>query len=254
MGARPQAVVMALSAPGSCEAETLEGIGRGLAQRCGRHDVSVVGGDLGAADELSLTVTALGSLPEGQPPIRRSGARDGDVLAIGSTQLGRSAGGLAWVLSGARIGQELPAGVADLIAWHQAPDPDLTLGWTRAPGTATAMLDLSDGLVRDGTRLAQASGAVADLDPSVLAADVAALEPVATALDARGDARSAHELAWSWVLHGGEEHAMLATFPPDRLPEGFRRIGRIRAPEARENPRVLLGGELVPVGGFDHFA
>ena len=176
----------------------------------------------------------------------RSGARAGDVLAIGTERLGRSGAGLAWILAG----RAADARAREIVAWHNAPDPDLALGWAGAreeDGTAiaTAMLDVSDGLVRDAGRIAHASRVVIDLDHGALVPDAKALADAARALDAD---------AWEWVLHGGEEHAMLATFPTDRVPTGFRRIGAVRALPAGETPRVLLDGAAITHEGFDHFA
>lgn len=236
MGAQPRAVVVALNAPESTDLAVLEGISRGLAQRCGRHGASVVGGDLGRSEQLTITVTAVGALDGEAPAVQRSGARPGDVLAIGAAQLGRSAAGLAQLLAGDHAGQHVP--------WHNAPDPDLALGWG-AGRTAHAMMDLSDGLVRDGTRLAQASGVLLDLDREALAADAAALDPAAAQLGAD---------AWEWVLHGGEEHAMLAAFAPGSVPDGFRAIGTVRERPAAATPAVLLDGAEIPGEGWDHFA
>lgn len=246
MGAHPVALVVSVSAPGSTEVAFLEDLSAGLAARAERDGASVVGGDLGAADALSVTVTALGQLREGQAPILRSGARAGDVLAVGSPSLGRSAAGLAWILAE----RDRETGARDLVAWHDAPDPDLSLGWTaarRADGTAiaTAMLDISDGLVRDGRRLATASGVTIDLERDVLAHDVAQLADAGAALGAD---------PWTWVLHGGEEHAMLATFPADEVPPGFRRIGTCGALADGAGAEVLLDGGRIEGAGFDHFA
>lgn len=238
MGARPAAVVVALGAPETTDLAVLEGISQGLAARCARYGASVVGGDLGRSEQLTITVTAVGALEEGQEPVRRSGARPGDVLAVGAQRLGRSAAGLAQLLAGDVAGEH--------VAWHDAPDPDLSLGWG-AGRCAHAMMDLSDGLVRDGSRLAAASGVLLDLDASVLADDVGDLAPAAAALGAD---------AWPWVLHGGEEHALLAAFAPGEVPEGFRPIGAVRARDGDgpgpEVP-VLLDGRTVPGEGFDHF-
>lgn len=262
MGARPQAVVVSVSAPRETPAELLEGISRGLAERCAREGVSVVGGDLGAADALSITVTAVGALPEGQAPVRRDGARPDQVLALGSPLIGRSAAGLALVLAGE--GEALAGDRGDdgddgddgsrspdvtpaaLVAWHDAPDPDLSLGWTACPGRARAMLDVSDGLARDGGRIARASGVVLDLDRAVLAADADALAPAADLLTERAD-------PWQWVLGGGEEHALLAAFEEGEIPAGFRRIGRVRALAPGEEPGVVLDGTVLADLGFDHF-
>lgn len=247
MGARPEALVVAVSAPASTRTEVLEEISAALAARAARDGAVVVGGDLGTGPVLSVTVTALGSLPDGTVPIERSGARPDDVLAIGAPVLGRSGAGLAWILTG-RADDPV---AADAVAWHDAPDPDLALGWTaarRPDGTpvATAMLDVSDGLVRDGGRLARASGVVLDLDAGSLTRDAEALEPLAEPLGAD---------PWAWVLHGGEEHAMLATFPSGTVPDGFRRIGTVREAAGHKAPGlVLLDGAPVRGEGFDHFA
>ena len=103
------------------------------------------------------------------------------------------------------------------------------------------MLDVSDGLLRDGGRIARASGVVLELDPEALAADVA---EVAGAV---GD-----EAAWDCVLAGGEEHSLLATFPGE-VPAGWRVIGSVRAPRADEVPGILIEGHRPRHLGWDHF-
>lgn len=242
MGARPSAVVIALSCPETTPAADVEAIMAGLAERCGRWGASVVGGDLGRADVISLTVTAVGSLLEHQDPVTRSGARPGDVIAVASELLGRSAAGLAAILSGHADDPDL----APWVAWHDAPDPDLALGWT-AGRTAHAMLDVSDGLLRDAGRLARASHVLIDLDPAALAADARALEPAAAALGAVTGTRIE---AMQWVLTSGEEHALLAAFPPDAVPAGFRVIGSV----CEGDGTVRVGGlDVHGPTGFDHF-
>lgn len=255
MGARPLALVVAISAPAETPADLFEQLTIGVADRAEADGARVVGGDLGRAQQLTVTITAVGTLEGNDAAVLRSGARPGDVLAVGSPQLGRSAAGLALVLAGAvgvhAEGADAPqvtlTGVrdpaaAELVAWHNAPAPDLELGWTSGR-RAHAMMDLSDGLVRDGGRLAAASDVTIDLASATLDADVRALTPLADEL--RAD-------PWQWVLHGGEEHAMLATFAPDTVPPGFRPIGRI-LPGPPEGPGVLLDGTRIEGAGFDHF-
>ena len=103
------------------------------------------------------------------------------------------------------------------------------------------MLDVSDGLLRDGARLAGASGVRLDLDPAALHADV---ERLGAGL---GDLSEALEC----VLAGGEEHSLLATFPPSAadLPIGWRLIGRVS-----EGSGVTLDGHPQRPRGWDHFA
>lgn len=255
MGGRPVALVAALSAPGSTPASTFEQLTIGLAHRAEADGARIVGGDLGRAQQLTVTVTAVGALEEDQPAVLRSGARPGDVLAIGAERLGRSAAGLALVLGGrVLVDDSDPAhpdiqldGIqdpiaADLVAWHDAPDPELSLGWT-AGRSAHAMMDLSDGLVRDGGRMAAASQVAVDLDGGALAPDVRALAPLAAELGAD---------PWQWVLHGAEEHAMLAAFAPGQVPPEFREIGRLRTQQA-PGRAVTLDGRTIAGKGFDHF-
>lgn len=251
MGADPHALVVSLSAPASTPAETLEEISRALAERAAAEGASLVGGDLGRAEQLVVTVTALGSLPEDVPAVTRAGARPGDILTIGTECLGRSAAGLALVLGG-RVALHDETVVLDgittpgadaLVRHHNAPEADLSLG--RGSGrTATAMMDLSDGLVRDGGRIATASSVHLDLDAAALRSDVEQLTALATELGAD---------PWQWVLHGAEEHALLATFSPGAVPAGFRPIGRVLAPRDGA-PAVTRDGAPIAGEGFDHFA
>src|SRR5699024_11574970 len=109
-------------------------------------------------------------------------------------------------------------GVAEALAAFRRPQPPVAAGARAAVCGATAMMDVSDGLLRDAGRMARASGVHLDLDPDALAEDVAALAAVA-------EQRGADPLAW--VLTGGADHGLLATFPAGApLPAPFREIGR----------------------------
>ncbi len=250
MGARPTALVVALVVPPDVTPDWLADLAAGFAEACG--DVGVVGGDLSAGTELSVAVTALGDL-EGRAPVRRDGARPGDVLAHAGT-LGRSAAGLAALaagLAGTDGGQGAAAesgtdAIADAVRGYLRPHSPLEAGVAAALAGATAMLDVSDGLLRDAQRLARASGVAIDVaEPAeAFAADLVALGPVAEALgtDPAG-----------WVLTGGEDHGLLATFPSGvALPPSFRAVGRVLAGP----PGAVTVGGVVPSGplGWDHFA
>jgi thiamine-monophosphate kinase len=104
------------------------------------------------------------------------------------------------------------------------------------------MLDISDGLLRDGGRMARASGVVIEIDPAAVAVDVEALTEALGA-----------EAARDCVLSGGEEHSLLATFPAGEVAAGWRVIGTVRAPGPGEAPRILVGGVVVTHTGWDHF-
>src|SRR5690606_28267900 len=138
MGARPLALVVALSAPAGTDPSVFEELSAGLAERAAADGAMIVGGDLGRADRLTLAVTAMGAMAPGDAPVLRSGARPGDVLTIGTVRLGRSAAGLALVLGGKvhvdAAGSISLEGIttpdaAGLVRHHDAPEVDLSLGW-----------------------------------------------------------------------------------------------------------------------------
>jgi thiamine-monophosphate kinase len=110
------------------------------------------------------------------------------------------------------------------------------------------MLDVSDGLLRDLGRVAHASGVAVDLDGAALGA--AYLEPLRSAAD-----RLAAD-PWQWLLGGGEDHPLAATFPPSTpLPSGFVRVGAVLAAvNAPSGSAVLLDGAVPALSrGWDHF-
>jgi thiamine-monophosphate kinase len=243
MGARPTGLVVALVVPGDVPVAWVEGLARGLAAACGTVGAGVVGGDLSGGDAVVVAVTVHGDLG-GAAPVLRSGARPGDVVALAGT-VGRSAAGLALLAAGR------PDVDPDAVAVHRRPQPPLAAGPAAARGGASAMLDVSDGLLRDAGRVARASGVVLDLvdpaDAHGLAGDLAAVAGAADALGA--DPRA-------WVLSGGEDHGLLATFLPGPLPAGFRRIGTVRAAgDGGAAGDVLVAGAAPGAGsaGWDHF-
>ncbi|ARU50284.1 thiamine-monophosphate kinase [Cellulosimicrobium cellulans] len=261
MGARPAALVVSLVMPGDLPVDWVTGLARGLADACAPLGAAVVGGDLSGGDQVVVAVTVHGDL-EGREPVLRSGAREGDVVALAGS-LGRSAAGLAL----------LDADRADLddtlVLAHLRPDPPLAAGPVAADAGATAMMDVSDGLLRDAGRMARASGVVVDLELAALRADRDRLRAVAAALDgAREDAASGDgdaatdgdagadvgDLAEGWVLSGGEDHALLATFPADAdLPDAFRAIGTVRTVDG-DGAGVRVDGRVAHrATGWDHF-
>lgn len=235
MGATPTAVVVALAVPGDLPVAWVEGLARGLAAVCAPLGVGVVGGDLSGSPVVVVSVAAHGDLG-GRAPVLRSGAGVGDVVAHAGV-LGLSGAGLA--LLGAGREEVDPAAVAR----HLRPTSPLAAGPAAAAAGATAMMDVSDGLLRDGARLATASGVVLDLDGDALAADIERLTAAADAVGAR---------PLDWVLGGGEDHGLLATFPAGvPLPPPFRAIGRVVA----GGPGAVLvdGREPDAPRGWDHF-
>jgi thiamine-monophosphate kinase len=232
MGARPTALLVGVACPPDTPTAWLEGVALGLAAECRPMGAAVVGGDTVAAapgsDAVVLSVTALGDL-DGRAPVLRSGARAGDVLAL--------AGRLGWAACGLAVLRRGFTSPLAAVAAHRRPTPPYAAGPAAAAAGATAMCDVSDGLLADAAHLARASGVDVDVDRAALVR--ATLEPdgplqqVASALG--GD-------PLAWVLTGGEDHALLATFPAGvALPDGWTAIGVVRA--ARQNPAVYVSGE-----------
>lgn len=235
MGATSTAILVSLVAGPETSLDWAVEFARALGEQASAAGVTVAGGDLSsaAAGVLMVSVTALGDLG-GRAPVLRRGARPGDVLAV-CGHLGRSAAGLALLQDGADPRSQPPGIRSWCVEHHLRPHAPLPQGPLAADAGASSMIDLSDGLLRDGHRIAEASGVRLALSVSGLHEDRAALEPVL------GDA------AWECVLAGGEEHSLLATFPGE-VPDGWRTIGVVEAGEG-----VTLDGAVQPARGWDHF-
>jgi thiamine-monophosphate kinase len=240
MGAVPTALLVGLACPATTPVDVLAGLADGLWAEAGGAGVGVVGGDVTASATLVLAVTALGSL-EGRPPVTRAGARPGDVVAL-CGRVGWAAAGLAVLARGFRS----PVAV---VGAHRAPEPPYAAGPVAAAAGATAMIDVSDGLLADLGQVARASKVVVDVRS-------AALEVPARLVDV-GAALGIDPM--DWLLTGGEDHALAATFPPEAaLPDGWVRIGTVDAADASgvEAGAVLVDGQVYAGGapGWVHFA
>ncbi|MGD9607225.1 MAG: thiamine-phosphate kinase [Leucobacter sp.] len=246
MGARPTALTVSLACPAETPVGLLEEIARGLDEACRElaPGCGVVGGDLGRAPALIAAVTAMGDL-EGRRPVQRSGAGIGDSVAYAG-DLGLAGLGLSLLFGEAaepdgtahsRTLDGLRARHPAALRAQLAPRPPVGLGVLAAEAGATAMLDVSDGLSIDAARLARASGATVDLDAGLLAGGFGSQGSERIALDA--------------MLFGGEDHGLLAAFPPGaRLPDGFVAVGSIRQ---RGEADLTLGGEALTPRGWDPF-
>jgi thiamine-monophosphate kinase len=260
MGARPSALLVAIAAPAGTRVADLEALADGLREGCRLQapGCGVVGGDLSVSDALAITVTATGDL-EGREPVLRSGARPGDVIAVAGT-LGMAAAGVALLFAHARSGADpIPdAGLAralraahpDAVEAQLSPVAPLGAGADAARAGATAMLDVSDGLLLDLARMARASGAGIDLASAALAEDARRVAAAHPSLPPR---------ALDLVLTGGEDHALVAAFPPGApVPAPFRAIGMVVAAGA-DGPAVTVdgapyAGPRTPLGGWDPYA
>ena len=235
MGARPLALLVGLAAPADLDLAWAEELAEGLAAECAPLGATVVGGDVVSSDVLVVSVTALGDL-EGRAPVTRAGARIGDVVAVAGS-LGRAAGGLAVL----RRGFRQPRALVDA---HRVPSPPYALGIAAARAGASSMVDVSDGLLADLGHVAAASGVAIELATASLVPDDD-LVSIAGAMGAD---------AQQWVLTGGDDHALVATFAGDGpMPEGFRVIGTVVDP-GPDGPAVYVDGMLPQGdGGHEHF-
>jgi thiamine-monophosphate kinase len=258
MGAEPAALLVALAAPPELPVSWARELAEGLAAECARAGASVIGGDTARAGSVLLAVTGLGDLG-GRKPVLRSGARPGDVVAVAGP-LGHAAAGLALLTAGL-TGDPL-------VREHLRPAPPYDAGPEAAVLGATALIDVSDGLLADLGHVADASGVQIRLvsgglrpERELLAAARKISERTGSPSRPAPTTTPADALAQEWVLTGGEDHSLVATFPPGtRLPPRWRVIGEAGPYEA--DPGEAGPGRGVVVDGqprsgdpgWDHFA
>jgi thiamine-monophosphate kinase len=216
MGAQATAFVVAFGAPADTATSQVLELADGMWHEARLFGAGIVGGDLVSAPQWVISVTALGDL-DGREPVLRSGARPGETVAVAG-ELGRSAAGFALWNSEIRDFDVLRRR-------HLVPEPPYGQGRVAA---ATAMTDVSDGLLADLGHIAEASDVGVDVLTAALTADQDAVAAAAGVVGAD---------ALDWVLGGGEDHALVATFPGSP-PEGWRVIGRV----LDGPPRVLVDG------------
>lgn len=234
MGARPTAVLLALGLPETAVRARVLATVRGLAAAADAAGATLVGGNLSRAPGYSLTVTAVGAT---KGAVLRDGARCGDTVYV-TGPLGGAAAGLAALQQGRR------SGVA-VRRWREPPDRTRLGVAIARGGLASAMIDLSDGLVADLGHVAERSGVAVELDVD--------------ALPLGAPKRTATERARRLALDGGEDYELAMTVSPAKR-RAFERacsryqttataVGRVvaGAPGVRAADGTLLGG------GFRHF-
>jgi thiamine-monophosphate kinase len=240
MGADPTALLVGLAVPGDESAAWAQDLVSGVARECSAAGATVAGGDLTSADTVMIAITALGTLA-GRAPVTRAGARPGDVLAVTGV-LGHSAAGLALLAAGLTE-------PASLIAAHRWPHPPYPAGPQAATLGATAMIDISDGLVADLGHVARASGVQIDIDTSRLPRPQVLTEAASVLTGAGISGGPPGPL--EWVLTGGEDHALAATFPPGTaLPPAWTVAGLVGSGRG-----ILVDGRVFAGrGGWGHFS
>ncbi|MBA0045224.1 thiamine-phosphate kinase [Mycobacterium sp. NPDC050853] len=235
MGGRVTAFVIAVGAPAETAVSFLERLNQGAWAEAARVQASIAGGDLVASRDLVISVTVLGDL-QGRAPVTRSGATAGETVAACGA-LGTSAAGL-------RLWQEGIDEFPELRQVHLVPSPPYGQGRVAALAGATAMTDISDGLLADMGHIAEASGVRIDLRSADLKPYLVPVAGAARLLDAD---------PWDWVLVGGENHALVATFP-GAVPAGWTAIGEVFSGNPGENTVTVDGAAWTKPMGWDSFA
>jgi thiamine-monophosphate kinase len=225
MGARPAWALVTFCLPPDTD---LDRLGRGVAEASAAWSCPVVGGDLTTAAQLMVSVSVVGALEGGEPPVVRAGASPGDTLVV-TGPLGASAAGL----------RLLRAGIAEgpLVDAHRRPAARLVEGAVARRAGALAMMDVSDGLAIDLHRLADASGVGVVVD-DVPVAPGASLEE---------------------ALGGGEDYELIVAVadPGARDLAGAFAAAGLRPPlvigRCVEDPAVRrLGDDRLPRLGWQH--
>jgi thiamine-monophosphate kinase len=237
-GAAPRAALLSLCIGDEDWDEAFLG---GIEAACESYGLNLIGGDTIALPEGAprvLGLTAIGKAGERVPS--RSGGRAGDILWIVGT-LGDGAAGLDLL-------RQDPDSTGALVDQYRRPVPLLAAGQVLAR-EANATMDVSDGLLIDLQRLAEASGCAAEVDLDAL--------PLSRAFIAeRGQDRRARLFAAT----GGDDYALLAALPEDFDPLGLplpsdstiAAVGRLA-----EGSGITLRDAAGPVGlpermGYEH--
>jgi thiamine-monophosphate kinase len=231
MGATPTALLVALCAPPDLEVAWVDGLTDGLAAEAALVGAAVVGGDISASPTLTIAVTALGDLA-GAAPVTRAGARPGDLVAMAG-RIGYAAAGFTVLSRGFRSPKLLVDAYRRPLVPYRAGPGAAALG-------ATAMIDVSDGLLADLGHVAAASGVAIDVRRDAFALP----DQLRNAAEALGVD------PYDWILGGGDDHPLVASFPAGTLlPDDWQIIG-----EAYAGSGVTVDGKPYHgPAGWDHF-
>ncbi|HEV3153453.1 MAG TPA: thiamine-phosphate kinase [Candidatus Baltobacteraceae bacterium] len=249
MSARPVLATVALTVPETLGLEEILELYEGMLALAGRHRCVIAGGDTSLGETLSLAITAIG---EARPAHvkGRGGARPGDVAAV-TGRLGASRAGLLISGDPGLVSGDLRD---EALAAHRTPQPRIEEGrWLGASNYVRAMMDVSDGLSTDLTRMCAASCCGA----TVSAANV----PVASSASALAGLRG--EAAVDFALAGGEDFELLAAIDArafnhlsNRFQKRFGRplfaVGRFTEGSGLRLRNGEFEKPLEPLG-YDHF-
>ena len=252
MGGIPRYALISLAISRSTMKIWLKEFYAGVSALARRFAVTVVGGDTAIVNgATTVDVTVVGEAPKGKA-ILRSGARPGDQIFV-SGRLGLSALGLQTIQAGA--GRLTAAGTSsklpDALRAHFYPEPRCKLGrFLSENKLASALIDLSDGLSTDLTRLCAASHVGAIIKAGRI--------PVPSQ-GSRGNL--SNDDALNLALNGGEDYELLFAVRPrnvTKLPREFLGVPLNHIGEVRPGKKIRLsvpGGKEVPLkpAGYDHF-
>lgn len=226
-GAWPVALLWSLTLPPELSESDLSALSAGFAARCAQFDASLLGGNICVRPgPLELHVSALGAPLSARGPIGRSGASVGDGVYVTGALGSRALGYL----------EPSPARRALRHKWRpHLPEARALCQW----GQVSAMMDISDGLLIDLSRLTEASGLGAQLDSHLIP-----LAPEAIAL-----AHSPKELLEA-ALSGGEDYVLLFTSPYEPPPA----LGCVRVGTTTRALGLWVDGVLSEPRGYLHGA
>ena len=230
MGATPKYLLVGAAISEVNNSEVITELAQGIRSVADKFEVSVIGGDLSKSEKMSLSITALGEIAKG--PLTRSGASAGDLIYL-SALPGLSAAGLAIL----ERGLDRPKYVVQA---HLNPK---LVAPIKLIEVASAMSDISDGLVSDARNIARASKVDLNFDTS--------------ALEASPDFKDLGELAtelgvdvYDWIFSGGEDHFFIATVPEKYADKNLGiQVGKVVAGSGL----ITIDGVQTQRAGYQHF-
>jgi thiamine-monophosphate kinase len=244
MGGTPRCFLLSLALPVTLTARWLDSFLLGLGRASRKFRCVLAGGDTTTQDKISISVAVVGDVRVGRA-LLRSGARKGDIVYVSGT-LGEAEVGLRSVLRG----KGLARNNAPCLTKHLYPEPRLELGrWLAEKKIATAMMDLSDGLSTDLTRLCTSSGVGARIESELFSA---------VCVTPSGNRKREDSL--QLALNGGEDYELLFTAPPGKLPKSPWKFKTVRVSPIGVitlGSKVVydIGGRILPLRphGWDPF-
>jgi len=251
MGGEPRYFLLSLALPETHTGKWLGGFLRGLARAEKRLDCHLAGGDTTRNHKILINVTVIGDVPAGRA-VLRAGAKPGDLIFV-SGRLGEAELGLRSLRSGRRV---MRGNSSRWVKKHLYPEPRLALGrWLAGKRLATAMMDLSDGLSTDLTRLCAASRVGARI----------AIDKIPKVELPKKKGRTVLGLTdlglTELALHGGDDYELLFTVRPKQagaIPSSFQGLPLSCIGEITRERQLMLTGpegleEQLVARGWDPF-